>query len=172
MPRRRAPAQVVTQTFNINADGIKEVNAGGVPGQGDLDGTAIGTLQLTSNGPTGSTGTATLNITMTNIDLTNFTGHHIHQAPSTTTGSIVIDFGDPDTIRTGNLLSGTISGLPNATILAAIATPSGFYYNLHNGTFPAGAVRDQLTPVPEPTSLCLAGAAAAALALRRRRVAA
>src|SRR4051794_2704350 len=72
-----------SQTFNILANGIKEVSAGGTPGQGDLDGTAIGTLALDS-----VAGTATINVTLSNIDLATLSGHHIHQAPATTTGSI------------------------------------------------------------------------------------
>jgi hypothetical protein len=162
-------ARADTQTFVINANGAKEVNAAGVPNQGDPDGTAIGTLLLDSGTGVGSTGFATFSITMTNIDLTTLSGHHIHQAATTTTGPIVIDFGDPDTIRTGNLLTGTITGLPAPTIAAALATPSNFYYNLHNGSFPSGAVRDQLTPVPEPGTLLLAGSAAAGFVAWRRR---
>jgi hypothetical protein len=140
-------ANAAVIVFNINANGAKEVTAGGVPNQGDLDGTAIGTLALDS-----VAGSATINLTLANVDLTTLSGHHIHQAPATTNGLIVLDFGDPDTIRTGALLSGVISGLNTTTITNILATPSGFYYNLHNGAFPAGAVRDQLSAVPEPST--------------------
>lgn len=157
-----------TMIFNINANGAKEVTAGGVPNQGDADGTAIGTLTLDNGTGSGSTGSATFSVTLTNIDVSNLTGHHIHQAVSTTTGSIVIDFGDPDTIRTGSVLSGTITGLPAATITSIMASPSGFYYNLHNGTFPGGAVRDQLTAVPETASLALFSLGIIGLARRYR----
>jgi hypothetical protein len=158
---------VAIQVFNINADGAKEVTAGGVPNQGDPDGTAIGTLTLDEGTGSGNTGSATFNLTLANLDLTTFSGHHIHQAPSTTTGPIVLDFGDPDTIRTGSLLSGTVSGLPAATILNVFANPTGFYYNLHNGPFPGGAVRDQL--VPEPSALALLAFGVSGLLIRRRR---
>lgn len=153
--------------FNISANGAKEVNSGGVPNQGDLDGTAIGTLTLDNGTGSGTTGSATFNLSLTNIDLSNFTGHHIHQAPATTTGSIVLDFGDPDNIRTGSVLSGTITGLSATTINNIFANPPGFYYNLHNGAFPGGAVRDQL--VPEPATLSLFAFAGLAVLRRRRR---
>ena len=147
-------------TFNINGNGANEVTAAGVPNQGDPDGTDVGTLMLDN-----VAGSATFNILLTNIDLTNLTGHHIHQAPSTTTGGIVLDFGDPDTVRTGSQLSGTVSGLSTTVITNVFNSPTGFYYNIHNGAFPNGAVRSQL---PEPSSFAALALAGAAL-LRRRR---
>ncbi|HEV3409404.1 MAG TPA: CHRD domain-containing protein, partial [Chthoniobacterales bacterium] len=84
-------------------------------------------------------------------------GHHIHQAPSTTTGPIVIDFGNPNTILMGTpmngTLNGTITGLPAATITSVFNNPTGFYYNLHSTPdYPGGAVRDQ---IPEPSSVAI-----------------
>jgi hypothetical protein len=163
-------ARSTTMTFNINANGQKEVTAGGVPNQGDLDGSISGTLTLDNGTGAGTTGSATFSLTLSNIDTTTLTGHHIHMAPATTTGNIVIDFGDPDAIRTGNFISGIVTGLPAPTITSAFANPSNFYYNIHNGAFPGGAVRDQLTPIPEPGAIFLLPAAATILAARRRRV--
>jgi hypothetical protein len=104
-------AEGTQMTYAINANGAKEVTSGGVPNQGDLDGSASGTLTLDNGTGAGSTGSATFSITLSNIDITTLTGHHIHMAPATTTGSIVLDFGDPDTLRTGSVISGTISNL-------------------------------------------------------------
>jgi MYXO-CTERM domain-containing protein len=165
-------ARATVVTYAISANGIKEVSAAGTPNQGDVDGSAIGTIRFDNGTGAGSTGSAVINLTLANLDVgtLDLTGHHIHQAPATTTGAIVIDFGDPDTIRTGSTLSGTITGLPAATITSLFAAPTGFYYNLHNAQFTGGAVRDQLgtVVVPEPTGLSLAAIGAAAF-LRRRR---
>jgi hypothetical protein len=146
--------------YNINGTGAAEVTAGGVPNQGDPDGSAIGSLELDN-----IAGTATLNITLNNIDLTTLSGNHVHNAPATTTGGIVLDFGDPDNIRTGSVLSGTISGLNTTTISNVFANPTNFYYNIHNGAFPGGALRSQL---PEPASLGLLAMASLTLIRRRR----
>jgi hypothetical protein len=105
--------------YSINATGAAEVTSGGVPNQGDPDGGAIGFIVFDN-----VAGTAQINLTLSNIDLTTLSGHHIHQAPATTTGSIVLDFGDPDTIRTGSVLSGTITGLSTATINNINASPT------------------------------------------------
>jgi hypothetical protein len=157
--------------FAINANGAKEVNSAGVPNQGDPDGSAIGTLRLDNGTGSGTTGSASFTLTLNNLDVGTFnlSGHHIHQAPSTTTGSIVLDFGDPDAIRTGNILSGTITGLPAATITSIFANPAGFYYNVHNAQFTGGAVRDQLVAVPEPGAIALLGLGGVGGLIARRR---
>jgi hypothetical protein len=158
-------------TYSINANGAKEVTSLGTPNQGDSNGTAIGTLTLDN-----VAGTATFNIAVANIDGT-FSGHHIHNAVSTTTGPIVLDFGNPLTILTGTpmsgVLSGIIGGLNMATINAVFANPANYYYNLHTTpNFPGGAVRDQLSgpAVPESgaTSVLMGLALLALFGARRR----
>jgi hypothetical protein len=162
-------AQGASQVFPISATGAAEVTAGGVPNQGDPDGLAVGTITLDNGTGSGNTGSAIINVTLSGLDenTINLTGNHIHQAPATTTGSIVLDFGDPDAIRAGNQLSGTITGLSSATINNVFANPSGFYYNIHNAQFPGGAVRSQLTP--EPGAITFLALGAGALIRRRCR---
>src|SRR5688572_12404585 len=79
-------------TFNITATGLEEVTNAGVPNQGDLDGSALGTLRLDNGTGSGTTGSATFNLTLSNIDITTLSGHHIHEAPATTNGPIRLDF--------------------------------------------------------------------------------
>jgi hypothetical protein len=154
--------------FNINANGIKEVNASGVP-NGDPDGTAVGTLTL-DDGTGGTTGFALFNLTLANVDFP-LTAYHIHQAPPTTSGAVFLGFGNPEIIRTGNILSGTVGSLSSSLIDSILANPSAFYLNLHNTPFPGGAVRDQLAAVPEPSfgALTLAGVALCGLMRRKNR---
>jgi hypothetical protein len=147
-----------SMTFNITANGIKEVNSSGVP-NGDPDGTAIGTLRLNYEGGTIG-GFAVFNLTLANIAYP-LGGHNIHMASPTTTGDIFLEFGSAESLRSGDMLTGTVQNLGNAERIASIfANPSAFYYNLNNTPFPGGAVRDQLA-VPEPSTVCLGGVAAA-----------
>jgi len=158
-------ARAATTTFNINANGTKEVNASGVP-NGDPDGSIVGTLTL-DPGTGGNTGSATFNLVVTNVDFP-LTAWHIHSGAPTTAGPVFIGFANPATFRNGNLLTGTSGGLSTDNINLVLSNPSGYYFNTHNGPFPGGAVRDQL---PEPGALSLIGIAGLAL-LRRRRPAA
>ena len=136
-------AHALVVTYSINANGAKEVSAAGVPNQGDADGTAVGTLALDN-----VAGSATFSVVVSNLDGT-FTGFHVHQAPATTTGPIVLNFGTPTSFLTGTptagIVAGTVTGLSTSVIDAVFANPSGFYFNMHTTIFPAGAVRDQLS---------------------------
>ena len=152
-------------TFNLNANGIKEVNAAGTP-NGDPDGTGVGTLTLDS-GTGGTTGTATFNVTFANVDFP-IGGYHIHKAPTTTSGPIFLDFAalkTAESMRTGNVLSGTVSGLDSTKIDTILASPTDYYMNFHNTPFPGGFVRDQL---PEPSCLAVLGLGGLLLGRRRR----
>jgi hypothetical protein len=63
------------------------------------------------------------------------------------------------------------AGFRSSSLIGTIfANPGAFYYNLHNGVFPAGAVRDQLTLVPEPSTTALALLAAGLAGLWARRL--
>lgn len=55
-----------------------------------------------------------------------------------------------------------------ADLAAGIAAGKA-YLNIHTSLFPAGEIRGFLDPVPEPSTLLLAGAALASLTLLRRR---
>ena len=157
-----ASAPATEMTFQINALGANEVGAG------DPDGFAIGTITFNNGTGAGMTGFATISLMLGNIDLSNLTGHHIHQAPAGVNGSIVLDLGNPNTILSGNMLSGTITNLSATTITSLFSNPTGFYYNLHNGAFPGGAVRGQI-PEPSVSLLLLLGAGSGFLFTRLRK---
>lgn len=119
--------------FVATLTGEAEVDNNGTPGQGDPDGrgSAIFTLDALA-------GQVCVQSSVANIVPPN--GAHIHRGAAGTNGPVVVDF--------TNLISGTlISGCTEADqdIITAIQdNPSGFYFNVHNDDFPAGAVRGQL----------------------------
>ena len=71
---------------------------------------------------------------------------HIHRgAAGVANGPIVVDFGSPGaTSHTG------CQAILPALATEIMATPANFYVNVHNGTFPNGAMRGQLTKGPAP----------------------
>ena len=174
LPATSACAQS-SMTWSISADGIKEVSAGGVPSQGDPDGSALGFLTLT-NGTGGNSGVAVISLTLSGIgpvgDSYTLGGWHIHNAASTTTGPIVLDFGSINTYLSGNTVSATIGGLSTATIDNVFANSANFYLNIHSSgaPYPGGAIRDQLTSVvPEPSSLAFAAIGLMGFGIARRK---
>ncbi len=138
-------------TFIVTLDGFQEVNAGGMPNQGDLDGSGIATLMIDDSV---SPPQIDWNFVVNGITLP-LTLAHIHQAPAGSNGPVVVDFSAQ--------LSG--SGLADADLVNVLANPSNFYVNLHNVDFPGGALRGQ---IPAPGSVALV-AAAGLMGLRRRR---
>ena len=63
---------------------------------------------------------------------------HIHEGAVGVNGGVVVDLD-----IAGNGLSGCV--VADTAVLAAIrANPSGYYFNLHNADYPAGALRGQV----------------------------
>ena len=70
---------------------------------------------------------------------------HIHAGAATVNGAIVLTLPTPSAPSVGNPgVSAGCMPLAAATIAAIRANPANFYINVHNGTFPAGALRGQL----------------------------
>jgi CHRD domain len=113
---------------SVDLTGEAEVNAQGVPNQGDLDGT--GTASLTIN-----PGLGEVCWTIEVADVEPITAAHIHVAPSTAPGPIVVPL-EPYT--------GGCTDVDRELAVAIIADPGSYYVNVHNTPFPAGALRGQL----------------------------
>jgi hypothetical protein len=121
--------------FTTELTGEAEVTAAGVPNQGDLDGT--GTASLTLN-----VGQQRVCWDITVDGIASPTRGHIHKAPPTTTGGVVVTFFESDSVD----LNGCTTTPVDRTLLKDILqNPSAYYVNIHNADFPAGALRGQLS---------------------------
>jgi len=134
-------------TFEVQLTGAAEV-----PGPGDPDGSGSATLMIDD-----VANTISWAITVSNLD--SVVAIHIHPGVAGATGAPIVDF--------MGQLSG--SGLADADLASVAANPTAFYLNVHTSAFTGGAIRGQLSPVPEPAALALLAAGAGIAAIRRRR---
>jgi hypothetical protein len=114
--------------FTIDLTGEAEVNALGVPNQGDLDGS--GTASLTIN-----PGLGEVCWTIEVAGVEPITAAHIHVGPAIAPGPVVVPL---------NPYTGGCTDIHRDLALAIILDPSGYYVNVHNDPYPAGALRGQL----------------------------
>ncbi|MFN0126748.1 MAG: CHRD domain-containing protein [Verrucomicrobiales bacterium] len=117
-------AHAVLYKFEVPLDGSQEV-----PVPGDPDGTGWAELEIDSD-----LLTITWNITLQDVGLP-IRAAHIHNAPAGNNGPVRIDF------------SAQLSGGPifDPDLAGVLADPTQWYVNVHNESFPAGAVRGQLS---------------------------
>ncbi len=147
-------AEAALIQFTVPLTGAEEF-----PGPGDPDGSGTATLWFRA-----STNEVTWSIVIDGVALP-VAAAHIHQAPAGVAGPVRVDF-------MGQLTGGPLA---NANVAAILAGPTGWYVNVHNADFPAGAIRGQLpvdfVVVDEPGTLTLAalGLLALAFAAFRRR---
>jgi CHRD domain len=114
--------------FTTSLTGEAEVNAQGVPNQGDLDGSGTASIRINPG-----LGEVCWTITVSGVD--PITAAHIHVAPPTAPGPIVVPL-EPYT--------GGCTDVDRDLALEIIRNPDAYYVNVHNAPFPAGALRGQL----------------------------
>jgi hypothetical protein len=108
------------------------------PGPGDPDGSGTFRLELNQG-----QGTICFSLSVSNIALPT-TGNlpaHIHEAPATDPGPVVVPLIGPDSTGTS---SGCVS-VSEDEIKEIRHDPDEYYVNVHNSEFPDGAVRAQLS---------------------------
>ena len=108
-----------------------------VPGPGDPNGLGRAVVS-----PRPSDSLVCINLRYRNI--VKPTGAHIHEAPPTEAGPIVIDF----TPLIATSAAGTIKGcvvVDPALARDVAQNPSDYYVDVHNAGYPAGAIRGQLS---------------------------
>lgn len=136
-----AAGRVHSTVLATSLSGQEEVDANGVPGQGDPDGRGAAAIRINTD-----TDQICWAILVHGIELPAALAH-IHQAPAGANGPIVVDLTAPTATNKlqERLNIGVSHGCTTSSLADAIvANPSGFYVNVHNTPFPAGAVRGQL----------------------------
>ena len=118
--------------FSTTLLGANEVNAQGVPNQGDPDGMGAASLQINPG-----QGEVCWSITVAGI--APVFAAHIHVGPATAPGPVVVPL---------NPFSGGCTHVDRDLALAIIRDPGAYYVNVHNPDFPAGALRGQLSREP------------------------
>ena len=104
-----------------------------VPGPGDTDGG--GTVQVTLNPDKGE---VCYEMSVTKID--EATAAHIHEGATGKDGPVKVGLDAPK----GGSAKGC-KAADAAVVKEIMANPANYYVNIHNGAFPKGAVRGQLT---------------------------
>jgi hypothetical protein len=115
--------------FTVELTGAAEVNAQGEPNQGDPDGSGTATLTI-------NPGLGQLCWTIEVAGVDPITAAHIHVAPATAPGPVVVPL---------NPYTGGCTNIDLELALAIITDPGSYYVNVHNATYPAGALRGQLS---------------------------
>ena len=103
-----------------------------VPNPGDADGSGTATVTINQG-----QGEVCFDITVTGVD--TILAAHIHDAPAGVASGVVVNF---DVANNG--LSGCVSGVDRDLAKAIRQNPGDYYVNVHNMSFPAGALRGQL----------------------------
>ncbi|HVH48765.1 MAG TPA: CHRD domain-containing protein [Sphingomicrobium sp.] len=131
-----APVAEGGRKFSTTLSGANECNNSGTCNLGDPDGS--GSAQIFVNY---GQNRICWKITVSNIDPP--TRSHIHKGPATGSGGIVVSFFE--TAQTANLESCTTAALDPELVKDIIQNPQDYYVNVHNATYPGGAVRGQLS---------------------------
>ena len=106
-----------------------------VPGPGDEDGQASGTLSIDD-----ATGVISWNFTYSNI--AEPAAMHIHSGAAGAGGGVVVPLNVETSGGEGTLVGSTTADADS--IMAILASPSDYYVNIHNADFRPGALRGQL----------------------------
>lgn len=117
-------------TLSTTLNGAEEV-----PGPGDPNGKGFITLDVFL------TGTICYEAKVQAI--AGVAAAHIHEADAGSFGPVAVNLRPDLAERQGNKLSYCVSTTP-AVAADIIANPTDYYVNVHNATYPAGAIRGQL----------------------------
>ena len=122
-----APPSQAGRTITVALDGASER-----PGPGDPDGSGTATFTI-------NPGKETLCYTLTVANIDPASATHIHRAPASEPGPVVVPLVAPTTGSSTGCVT-----VERALLKELLITPEAFYVNVHNPVYPAGAVRGQL----------------------------
>jgi len=137
-------AMYIAMTSLISAAGLANAQGGRpltanltgaaeVPVTGDPDGSGAATVRVNVG-----QGTLCYTVTVTNIETA--TAAHIHEAPAGSAGGVAAHLNAP----TDGMSSGCTT-LSKQEAKDIIKNPQDYYVNVHNATYPGGALRGQLS---------------------------
>ena len=106
------------------------------PGPGDPDGAGTAVFRVNA-------GQRQICYTLAVQDIEPATAAHIHRAPTTAPGPVVVPLDAPTDGSSENCATVT-----RELAQEIIRSPTSFYVNVHNAPFPAGAIRGNLTRSP------------------------
>jgi hypothetical protein len=132
-PRGACPRSILTPTSGGRVFSIALTGEAGAPA-GDPVATGTATVRLRAG-----QGQACFRLAAENLPAA--TAAHIHRAAPGAAGPVVVPLFTPNASGTS---SGCV-GASRAIVKAILSDPAGFYVNVHNADFPAGAIRGQLT---------------------------
>jgi len=124
------PSSAEGTTFQVSMSGAQAV-----PGPGDEDGQASGTLSIDA-------ATREISWSFTYSNIASPAAMHIHSGAAGAGGGVVVPL-DTDTSGATGTLVGSTTGDADS-IMAILASPSDYYVNVHNADFRPGAIRGQL----------------------------
>jgi hypothetical protein len=129
-----APADLLTTKGDRATFEIRMTGAAERPGPGDPDGFGVALIRMDAG-----KGMVCWSLKVRDT-LLPATAAHIHRAPRTDPGPVVVPLSAPGA---DGRSKGCIQADP-ALIREMMANPGAFYVNVHNTDFPPGAVRGQL----------------------------
>jgi hypothetical protein len=104
-----------------------------IPGPGDPDGLGFANVTVLAD-------QRMVCYTLTVVNIATPTAAHIHVGPPTVAGPIVIPLETP----TSGSSTACATDVDAALIRGLVNNPGNYYVNVHNATYPNGAVRGQL----------------------------
>ncbi|WP_338931434.1 CHRD domain-containing protein [Streptomyces netropsis] len=133
--------------FAGSLNGLNEVPTAGGPAVGDKDGRAIAFLRVQGD---------EVSFAFSFRGIATPTAAHVHQGARGKNGAVRIPFFAKKLPDGRTTATGTAKVTDKKLLGALKSDPNGFYFNLHTGEFPGGAVRGQVHKLSAPLDMTTA----------------